>query len=60
MFYIEAIKNLNNKRVGDLSANRRVFVIKNKNCITKIFSNPDYTLKIVQEKISSLDYHDIN
>lgn len=57
---MKEIKNLNKKRVGDLSEDRKMFVIKNRDCITKIISNSDHTLKIVQEKISSLDYHDIN
>lgn len=38
--------NLNNKRVCDLSSDRRVIEIKQKNCLTRITANPDGTLNI--------------
>ena len=44
------IKNLDHKRVCDISADRRVIEIRKKGCITKITANPDGTLKIIQER----------
>ncbi len=43
---MEKIENLNNKRVCDLSSDRRVIEIKQKNCLTRITANPDGTLNI--------------
>ena len=40
------IYNFDKKRVCDLSNDKRVVEIKKGNCITRISSNPDGTLKI--------------
>jgi len=47
------IKNLDHKRVCDVSADKRVVEIRRKDCITKITANPDGTLKITQERATS-------
>ena len=45
-----AVKNLKQKRVGDMSHDKKVFQINIKGYITRISANPDGTLKIKQEK----------
>jgi len=45
------IKNLDNKRVFDMSADLRIIEIRKKDCITRITANPDGTLKITHERI---------
>lgn len=40
------VRNLNNKRVCDLSTDRRVIEIRLKNCLTRITANPDGTLNV--------------
>ena len=40
------VRNLNSKRVCDLSTDRRVIEIRLKNCLTRITANPDGTLNI--------------
>ncbi|MBQ7960121.1 MAG: hypothetical protein IJ285_02785 [Clostridia bacterium] len=40
------IRNLNGKRVCDISPDRRVVEIVNKDCLTRITANPDGSLKI--------------
>lgn len=40
------VRNLNNKRVCDLSSDRRVIEIRLKNCLTRITANPDGTLNV--------------
>lgn len=44
------VRNLNNKRVGDVSVDKRVFEIQIKDCVTRITANPDETLSIAQER----------
>lgn len=44
------VRNLNNKRVGDVSKDERVFVIQIKDCVTRITANPDGTLNVTQER----------
>jgi len=44
------VKNLNDKRVCDVSNDARTIEIKLKDCITRITANPDGTLNIVQER----------
>lgn len=41
-----AIRNLNGKRVCDLSKDNRTVNIVQKDCLTRITANPDGTLKI--------------
>lgn len=45
------VRNLNKKRVGDVSKDVRLFEIQIKDCITRITANPDGTLKIIHERI---------
>ena len=40
------IRNLNGKRVCDMSEDNRTISIVLKNCLTRITANPDGTLKI--------------
>lgn len=44
------VRNINKKRVGDISADKRIFEIRIKNCITRIIAQPDGTLSIIHEK----------
>ncbi len=43
---MEEVRNLNNKRVCDISFDRKVIEIVQKNCLTRITANPDGTLRI--------------
>ena len=49
---MKEVKNLNNKRVCDLSADGRTAVIQLKDCVTKIYVASDGTLKIVHSRIA--------
>jgi hypothetical protein len=44
------VRNLNKKRIGDMSNDKRTFVIQIKDCITRITANLDGTLSIVHEQ----------
>jgi len=46
------VKNLNDKRVCDVSTDERAIEIKQKDCVTRITANPDGTLKITQHRTS--------
>lgn len=48
---MSVIKNLDNKRVCDISADNRTATIKIKNCATIIKANPDGTLKVAHTYI---------
>ena len=43
---MDEIRNLNGKRVCDMSKDHRVIEILQKGCITRITANPDGTLNI--------------
>ena len=43
---MEEIRNLNGKRVCDMSRDRKVIEIIQKGCLTRITANPDGTLKV--------------
>ena len=43
---MEPIKNLKDKRVCDISHDRRVVEIVQKGCLTRITANPDVTLRV--------------
>lgn len=43
---MEEVRNLNNKRVCDISFDRKVIEIVQKDCLTRITANPDGTLHI--------------
>lgn len=43
---MEPVKNLKDKRVCDISHDRKVVEIIQKGCLTRITANPDGTLKI--------------
>ena len=45
------IRNLNQKRVCDMTADKRVAVIQQKDCAVIISANPDGTLNITHERI---------
>ena len=51
---MKTIKNLDQKRVCDLSIDHRVVEIRKKSCITRITVNKDGTLKINHERINKL------
>jgi hypothetical protein len=48
---MKEIKNLNQKRVCDVSEDNKTILIQLKDCITKITANGDKTLKITQERL---------
>jgi len=43
------VRNINKKRVGDISTDKKTFEISLKGCRTTITANPDGTLKIVHQ-----------
>ena len=43
---MEEVRNLNGKRVCDISRDRKVIEIVLKDCLTRITANPDGTLKV--------------
>ena len=43
---MDSVRNLNNKRVCDISIDRKVIEIVHKDCLTRITANPDGTLRI--------------
>lgn len=43
---MEPVKNLNNKRICDISHDRKVVEIVQKGCLTRITANSDGTLKV--------------
>ena len=43
---MEEVRNLNGKRVCDMSRDRKVIEIVQKGCLTRITANPDGTLKV--------------
>lgn len=47
---MKEVRNLNKKRIGDMSKDNRVFEIHIKDCITRITANPDGTLSITHEQ----------
>jgi len=48
---VTEVKNLDSKRVLDVSADMKMVEIRKKECITRITANPDGTLKITHERI---------
>lgn len=49
---MDEIRNLSGKRVCDVSEDRRVVIIRIRDCITMISANADGTLKIEQDKVT--------
>ena len=47
------VKNLEGKRICDVSNDARVVEIRRKDCITRITANPDGTLNVTQERIKA-------
>lgn len=47
---MQEVRNLNNKRVGDISIDKKTYISKLKDCITKITANGDGTLNITHER----------
>jgi hypothetical protein len=50
-YAMNEIKNLDQKRVLDLSADGRIVEIRRKGCVTRITANPDGTLCITQGRV---------
>ena len=48
---MKEIKNLDNKRICDISADGTVIIIRRKDCVTRITANKDGTLNVAQERI---------
>ena len=46
------VKNLDNKRVCDISYDKKAVVIGKRDCISIITAKPDGTLKIVHKRIA--------
>lgn len=44
---MQEVRNINNKRICDISSDRKVIEICLKDCLTIITANPDGTLKII-------------
>lgn len=51
---MEPVKNLNDKRICDISHDRKVVEIVQKGCLTRITANPDGTLNIVNLLIQQI------
>lgn len=51
---MEEIRNLNGKRVCDISQDNKIVEIVHKNCLTRISANPDGTLKIDNIQLSKV------
>lgn len=49
---MEEVRNLNGKRVCDISRDRKVIEIVQKDCLTRITANPDGTLNVENVPIS--------
>jgi hypothetical protein len=47
------IKNLNHKRVCDISSDGRICTIKRDDCVTIITANPDKTFNFTHKRISA-------
>ena len=48
------VRNINNKRICDISNDKKVVEIRLKDCLTIITANPDGTLNISHEFIESV------
>jgi hypothetical protein len=48
---VTEVRNLDKRRVGDISQDKRVYVIHLKGCLTKISANADGTLSISQGRV---------
>jgi len=46
------VQNLDQKRVCDVSTDKRVATIRKKDCVTVITANPDGTLNIIHERVA--------
>lgn len=51
---MEPVKNLNDKRVCDISHDHKVLEIVQKGCLTRITANPDGTLKVENVLLSKV------
>ena len=47
------IQNLDRKRVCDISGDKKIVEIRKKDCVTRITANPDGTLSITQERVTT-------
>ena len=48
------VRNINNKRICDISNDHKVIEIRLKNCLTIITANPDGSLNITHERIQAV------
>ena len=46
------VLDLNNKRVFDISDDKKIIELRLKNCITTVSANPDGTFNISHKKVS--------
>ena len=46
---MKEVRNADDKRVCDISEDRKTVVIERKGCVTRIIANPDGTLNITNE-----------
>lgn len=51
---MEEVRNINNKRICDISKDKKVIEICLKDCLTIITANPDGTLNITHEFLESV------
>ena len=47
---MEEVRNINNKRICDISSDKKVIEIYLKDCLTTITANPDGTINIIHER----------
>jgi hypothetical protein len=51
---MQEVRNINNKRICDISSDKKVIEIRLKDCLTLITANTDGTLNITHECIKSV------
>lgn len=44
------VNNLDHKRICDISDDRKFVIIRKKDCLTRIYANPDGTLVVIHER----------
>ena len=54
------VRNLNQKLIGTISTDKRVFEIQLKDCVTQIHVTPDGTLGISHRKKTVTSYEAVN
>lgn len=51
---MKVVRNINNKRIFDMSDDNREIYIRIKDCETTITANPDGTLNVTHKKIKKI------